>query len=262
MHFKSLVSSGPGGGLFNLWHTQTLEKRRKASWWFIPLLLLNRALIYRDLRKSLSLLGGLSPWEAWHSAEGMGCFHKDAEDAPQVAAVLSGILLMKTKKPHKTSLQTFPWPLFSRAQAVVWLMPTSTPRQASFPYFQDTIFITTSLCHHTVMEQSIYWFLVWFLDFSLKAGETWARTVLAWEQGSRNRHCSGHSPSAHTSSLYPLPLTQNFSTSLILWPVTNLNSCKSSVLCVPLQLKGLKRNSEHLLQCTISPTVFPTPFPL
>lgn len=77
MRFKSLVSPCLRGpypiyGTHRLW-----KKGAKLLVCFIPLLLLNRAPIYMDLRKSLSLWGGLNPQQAWHCAERTGCFHKD-----------------------------------------------------------------------------------------------------------------------------------------------------------------------------------------
>lgn len=142
-----------------------------------------------------------------------------AADAPWVAAVLAGILLVK-RKNHKTSLQTFSWPLFSRAQAVVWLMPTSTPRQASVPYFQDTHFITISLCHHTVqgtMEVLVSGLVFRFFFKSRRdMGRQKTRTVLAREQGSKDRHCSWHHQYSHLP--FTLPLSPSFDPKSLLQP--------------------------------------------
>lgn len=207
MHFKSLVSPGLRGGPFNLWHTQTLEKRRKASWWFTPFLLLNRALIYRHLRKSLGLLGGLSPWQ-----EGMGCSHKDTLKMHlglQQCRLEFSLWRWKTiRLPYKPFHDLY---LAEHKQCYDECLP---PPQGKPHFLISKIhFLSLSLTITQSREQWMYWFLVWFLGFSLKAGETWAdrRPGQCWPENRAagidpnpdSHHQYTHLPFTSVSFLWP-----------------------------------------------------------
>lgn len=85
-------------------------------------------------------------------------------------------------------------------------------------------------------------------------GRQKTRTVLAWEQGSRDRHCSWHHQYTHLP--FTLPLSPSFDLKCLLQP--NSVTCGSGSIVakarwVHLHLKGPKGNSERLLLCTIPP---------
>lgn len=111
----------------------------------------------------------------------------------------------------------------------------------------------------------MYWFLVWFLDFSLKAEEIWAETRpgQCWPESWEARMDTD--PDTISTHIFPLPLSLSFDPKSLQQPNfcdhwVRPNSCKSRVLWVHLHLKGLKGNSEHLLQCTVPPQSSLLPF--